>query len=49
MTGQWFREPEPEPDGWTNGEWVAVLVGNALVVILVVAVYVLETLFTKGE
>ena len=43
----WFREPEPEPDGWTRGEWLAVLVLNALVLVMVVVVWVLESLYVN--
>ena len=45
MTDDWWHdEPEPE-DGWTNGEWLAVLFLPLLVAVLVPVVWVLEKLY----
>ena len=41
----WFREPEPEPDGWaTHGEWLAVLGVPALVLLWTAFAMVLDAM-----
>ena len=46
MTDWWH---DPDPDGWTRGEWLAVLGLNALLLVVVAVVWVLESLFVRGE
>jgi len=41
-----WQEPDPEPDTWTNGDWLAVLI-PVVVLVLVPVVWVLETLFAR--
>jgi hypothetical protein len=49
VTDDWWHEPEPEPDGWTRGEWLAVLVLPFCVGVVCVVVWVVETLYARGE
>lgn len=41
--------PDDWREGWTNGQHLAVWLFNAAWILLVLAVWILESLFVKGE
>ena len=40
----WWHDPEPEPDSWTRGEWMAVLGVPALVLLWTAFAMVLDAM-----
>ena len=44
VTDDWWRDPEPEPDGWTRGELLLCLLLPVGSLVAVVIVWWLETL-----
>ena len=40
----WWHDPDPKPDGWTRGEWLAVLVLPLVALVALVFVRVLQEL-----